>query len=40
MKIVDLIKDKDDFPCIIMEKFNQSLQEIIKNNKEYKIPEN
>ena len=39
MGIVDLVKDKDDFPCIIMEKCNQSLQDIIQKNQEQLITE-
>ena len=38
-EIVDIIKDKDDFPCIIMEKCNLSLDNIIKNYNEEYIPE-
>ena len=39
IEIVDLVKDKDDFPCIIMEKCNQSLQDIIQKNQEQLITE-
>ena len=39
MGIVDLVKDKDDFPCIIMEKCNQSLLDIIRKNEEQPITE-
>ena len=34
MEIVDLVKDKDNFPCIIMEKYNKSLANIIADCKE------
>ena len=30
IEIVDLVKDKDNFPCIIMEECKQSLETIIK----------
>jgi serine/threonine protein kinase len=39
IKIKDLVKDKDNFPCIIMEKCNQSLEDIIKFYPEQYIPE-
>jgi serine/threonine protein kinase len=39
MGIVDLVKDKDNFPCIIMEKCDQSVQDIIMKNQEEPIPE-
>ena len=34
MGIIDIVKDKDNFPYIIMEKCNQSLLEIIKKSQE------
>ena len=33
-EIVDIIKDKQDYPCIIMEKCNKSLQNIINEHPE------
>jgi NIMA (never in mitosis gene a)-related kinase 1/4/5 len=39
MQIVDLVKDKDNFPCIIMDKCNQSVLDIIRKNQEKPIPE-
>lgn len=32
MDIVDIVKDKNDFLCIIMEKCNQSLAKIIQDS--------
>jgi hypothetical protein len=29
IKIIDLVKDLDNFPCLIMEKYNKSLLNII-----------
>ena len=40
MGMVDLVKDLENYPCIIMEKCNQSLLDIIKKSQEYPIPEN
>ncbi len=39
MEILDIVKDSNDFACIIMEKCNLSLDNIIKNYKEEFIPE-
>ena len=39
-QIVDIVKDETNFPCIIMEKCNQSLEKIIKENSEQLFPEN
>lgn len=39
IKIKDVVRDKDNFPCIIMEKFKQSLGNIIKNYQDELIPE-
>jgi serine/threonine protein kinase len=39
-RIVDIVKDKDNFPWIIMKKCNQSLQDIITIDPEEPIPEN
>ncbi len=39
-QIVDIVKDETNFPCIIMEKCNQSLEKIIKENPEKLFPEN
>ncbi len=39
MGIVDLIKDDDNHPCIIMEKCNQSLSTLIASYQNEKIPE-
>ena len=39
MRIFDVVKDKDNFPCIIMEKCNQSLGNIIKNYPKPFLPE-
>ena len=39
MGMVDLVKDPENFPCIIMEKCNQSLGNIVKEHKEEFIPE-
>jgi serine/threonine protein kinase len=39
MGIVDIIKDLDNFPCIIMEKCNQSLTDLINNFQDNPIPE-
>ena len=40
IQIKDIVKDKDNFPCLIMEKCNQSLANIIKNYPSELIPEN
>ena len=37
--MVDLVKDEDEFPWIIMEKYNQSLAKIITDYKDEIIPE-
>jgi len=37
--IIDLVKDEENIPCIIMEKCNQSLADIIKEVKEDSLPE-
>jgi eukaryotic-like serine/threonine-protein kinase len=37
--MLDLVKDKKDFPWIIMEKCDYSLQDMIKKNKEVLIPD-
>ena len=34
-EFIDIVKDKDNFPCIIMEKCNQSLKNIIESNQEF-----
>ena len=39
MRIIDLVKDNDNCPCIIMERCNQSLANIIKGWKEQFLPE-
>jgi serine/threonine protein kinase len=39
MGMVDLVKDEDEFPWIIMEKYNQSLAKIITDYKDEIIPE-
>ena len=39
INIKDLVKDKDNFPCIIMEKCNQSVGNIIKDYASKLIPE-
>ena len=39
MQIIDIVKDQDNFPWIIMEKCNNSLGNIIKDYKEDFIPE-
>ena len=39
IKINDVVRDRDNFPCMIMEKCNQSLGNIIKNYKDELIPE-
>jgi serine/threonine protein kinase len=39
IQIKDVVKDKDNQPCIIMEKCNQSLANIIKDYKTELIPE-
>ena len=39
IKIKDIVKDKDNFPCLIMEKCTQSLANIIKNYPSELIPE-
>ena len=38
-QIVDAIKDDTNFPCIIMEKCNRSLENIIKENPQKLLPE-
>ena len=38
-QIVDIIKDDTNFPCIIMEKCNRSLENIIKENPGQLLPE-
>jgi fused len=37
--MVDLVKDDENYPCIIMEKCNQSLGKIIRGYEEDSIPE-
>jgi len=39
MGMVDLVRDPENFPSIIMEKCNQSLGNIVKEHKEEFIPE-
>jgi serine/threonine protein kinase len=39
MKMVDLVKAKDDHPCIIMEKCNQSLANVITGCTQMFLPE-
>ncbi len=39
IKINDVVRDRDNFPCMIMEKCTQSLGNIIKNYKDELIPE-
>ena len=39
MGMQDLVKDEENYPCIIMEKCNQSLGNIIKGCQEEFIPE-
>ena len=38
-QIVDAIKDETNFPCLIMEKCNQSLENIIKEKPQELFPE-
>ena len=39
INIKDLVKDKENYPCIIMEKCNQSVGNIIKDYASELIPE-
>ena len=39
-QIIDAVKDETNFPCLIMEKCNQSLENIIKENTQELLPEN
>ncbi len=39
-QVVDVIKDATDFPCIIMEKYERSLKNIILENTYQLFPEN
>ena len=38
-QIVDVVKDETNFPCILMEKYDRSLENIIKENPEKLFPE-
>ena len=38
-QIVDIVKDDTNNPCIIMEKCNRSLENIVKENPEKLFPE-
>jgi serine/threonine protein kinase len=38
-QVVDVVKDEKNFPCIIMEKYDRSLENIIKENPEKLFPE-
>ncbi len=39
-QIIDVVKDESSFPCIIMEKCNRSLKNIIDENPENLFDEN
>ncbi len=39
MGIVDIVKDLDNNPCLIMEKCNQSLTDLLAGYKDQQIPE-